>query len=46
MLLGASETFYEKDMSPEKLESVITEILTTGCDRDASSGWGALTYLL
>jgi 20S proteasome subunit beta 3 len=46
MLMGAAETFFKKDMDPETLEEMIAQVLTSGLDRDASSGWGALVFIL
>jgi len=46
MLKGIAETFYKKDLAPEKLEEMAAQILTSGLDRDASSGWGALLFVL
>ena len=46
MLMGCAESFYKKDMSPEDIEENIAQVLTSGVDRDASSGWGGLVYVL
>ena len=48
MLLGCAETFFDpKNLyEPEKLMEVTAQVLTSGQDRDASSGWGGLVYLL
>ena len=46
MLLGAAETFYQKDMDEDQLMECTAQVLTAGVDRDASSGWGGLVYVL
>ncbi len=46
MLLGGAESFYKKGMGPEELGEVCGQVLTSGTDRDASSGWGGIVYVL
>ena len=46
MLLGGAEAFSKKDMTPEEIEEVTAQVLLSGCDRDASSGWGGQVYVL
>lgn len=45
-LMGACETFYKKNMQPDELAEVVSQVLVSGMDRDILSGWGAVVYVL
>ena len=45
-LLGAAESFYKDNLNPDELVEVVGQVLLSGCDRDALSGWGGVVYLL
>ena len=45
-LLGVAESFYKENLNPDELVEVVGQILVSGCDRDALSGWGGVVYLL
>ncbi|CAK9292106.1 unnamed protein product [Gordionus sp. m RMFG-2023] len=45
-LYGICETFWEPEMDPDTLFEAISQSLLNAQDRDASSGWGALVYLI
>lgn len=46
MLLGACESFFQKDMGEDQLQETLSQTLTSGLDRDALSGWGCMVYTL
>lgn len=46
MLFGACEQFYNENMNDEQLEETMSQVLTSGLDRDALSGWGGYVYVL
>lgn len=45
-LYGMCETLYEPDLEPDDLFETISQALVNACDRDASSGWGAIVHIM
>jgi 20S proteasome subunit beta 3 len=45
-LYGLCESYYKPDLSADDLTEVISQILTSGADRDALAGWGGVAYIL
>ena len=43
---GCCESFYKPSLDKEELEEVLAQILVSGCDRDAFSGWGGVVYTM
>ncbi|XP_044741254.1 proteasome subunit beta type-3 [Chrysoperla carnea] len=45
-LYGMCESVWEPDLEPEDLFETISQALINAFDRDASSGWGAVVYII
>lgn len=45
-LYGACESMWRADLSPEELFEVVSQSLIASVDRDASSGWGGIVYII
>ncbi|GCA62320.1 proteasome B-type subunit [Kipferlia bialata] len=45
-LMGACETYWKEDMTPEQLGGTVERVIQAGMGRDAFSGWGAEVWLL
>ncbi len=43
---GCAESFFKPTYKPDELEEVLAQVLVSGCDRDALSGWGGIVYTL
>jgi len=44
--MGCGETWYRKGLSPQKLEDMCINALTSVTDRDIQSGWNGACYVL
>ena len=40
------EAYYKDGIKPEELESILSNVLVNGCDRDIMSGYGGLVYTM
>lgn len=40
------ESYYKEDMSPEELDDLMANVLTSGLDRDVLGGWGGIYYII
>lgn len=45
-LYGLCESFYKPDLPAEELTEILSQILTSGADRDALAGWGGIVYTM
>jgi len=45
-LFGMAECLWHKEMNPDELFECISQTLLNACDRDATSGWGAVVHVL
>ncbi|KAJ3177992.1 Proteasome subunit beta type-3 [Gaertneriomyces sp. JEL0708] len=45
-MYGTAEALWEPDLGPEELFEAISQALLSAVDRDASSGWGAIVYIV
>lgn len=45
-MYGMCESLWKKDMNPDELFETISQALLNAVDRDASSGWGAVVYII
>ena len=45
-LMAICEAYYKPDMEEEELKFKLHQILTSACDRDMLSGWGAIVYIV
>jgi 20S proteasome subunit beta 3 len=45
-LMAICEAYYRDDMEAEELGHKLHQIITSACDRDMYSGWGAVVYLV
>jgi 20S proteasome subunit beta 3 len=45
-LMAICEAYYKPNMEKEELQFKLGQILTSACDRDMLSGWGAIVYIV
>lgn len=45
-LVAICEAYYKPNMDEEELSFKLHQILTSACDRDMLSGWGAIVYIV
>ncbi len=45
-LYGMCESMWRPDMDPEELFETVAQCLTSGFDRDALAGWGAVVHVI
>jgi len=44
--MAICEAYYKPNMEREELSFKLHQILTSACDRDMLSGWGAIVYIV
>lgn len=44
--MAICEAYYKPNMEEEELKFKLHQILTSACDRDMLSGWGAVLYIV